>query len=200
MSDPETLALAKAHARKSASAVRKRVAAEVGESAWADIARSFAKDIAPAPGTIVSGFLPIGSEIDTRPALENLREIGCEICLPCVVARDTPLVFRLWQEGDELVSEEFGTKAPTQSAKAVEPDMLIVPLLAFDRDGYRLGYGGGFYDRSLEDLRRRKPVQAIGVAYAGQEIDAVPRGAYDEPLDWIVTEAEVLRTGKERVS
>lgn len=193
MSDTDQLAAEKVQARKAASKNRKRIAAESDGTAFDRIAGFFETDVAPPVGSVVSGFLPIGSEIDPRPALDRLRALGCRICLPCVVAPETPLVFRLWRDGDALVREEFGTMAPAPTAEAVEPDFIIVPMLAFDRDGYRLGYGGGFYDRSLEALRRTKTVRAIGVAYAAQEIAAVPRGDYDEPLDWVVTEQGVLR-------
>ena len=145
------------------------------------------------PGTVVSGFLPIGSEINTLKALDRFRELGCTICLPCVVEKDAPLVFRAWTPGDELIEESFGTRAPADTAAVVEPDLLLVPMLAFDRDGYRLGYGGGFYDRSLDRLRGMKRVVAVGVAFAGQEVDAVPHDALDQPLDWIVTEKEAIR-------
>jgi 5-formyltetrahydrofolate cyclo-ligase len=149
----------------------------------------------PLPGSTVSGFLPIGSEIDPRPALRRLRVMGMNICLPCVVAPDAPLVFRAWEEHDPLVEETFGTKAPAPSAPERDPDILMVPMLAFDGAGYRLGYGGGFYDRSLEALRARKRVTAVGVAFSGQRVDAVPRGPHDQPLDWIVTEGGAFRPG-----
>lgn len=141
----------------------------------------------------VSGFLPIGSEIDTRPLLQQVLDRGGDICLPAVIQRDHPLQFRQWRDGDLLIDEDFGTKAPAPTAKVVQPDILIVPLLAFDRAGYRLGYGGGFYDRSLEQLRRNKPVLAVGVAFAGQESGSVPRDENDQPLDWIITEREAFQ-------
>ncbi|NMM42949.1 5-formyltetrahydrofolate cyclo-ligase [Rhodospirillaceae bacterium KN72] len=144
-------------------------------------------------GSVVSGFLPIGSEINTLKALDRFREMGCTVCLPCVVQKDAPLVFRAWTPGDLLIEESFGTRAPADTAAVVEPDLLLVPMLAFDRQGYRLGYGGGFYDRSLDRLRGMKRVVAVGVAFAGQEVDAVPHDSLDQPLDWIVTEKEAIR-------
>ena len=92
-----------------------------------------------------------------------------------------------------MVEETFGTRAPMPDAPEMEPDLLIVPMLAFDRSGFRLGYGGGFYDRTLERLRSMKPVTAVGVAFAGQEVAYVPHDDLDQPLDWIVTEREAIR-------
>lgn len=184
----------KAAARKVASAARKQAAATVGrDAASADVAALFLQSIDVGPTVTVSGFLPIGSEIDTRPLLRKVLAQGGDICLPAVIERDHPLQFRQWRDGDPLIDEDFGTKAPAPTAKTVEPDILIVPLLAFDRAGYRLGYGGGFYDRSLEQLRRSKTVLAVGVAYAGQETGSVPRDENDQPLDWIVTEREAFQ-------
>ena len=107
------------------------------------------------------------------------------------------MVFRLWKQGDALIEESFGTRAPAATATEVQPDILIVPLLSFDRAGYRLGYGGGFYDRTLEMLRKIKPVLAVGVAYSGQQVDAVLRGPYDQPLDWILTESGGFQPDRE---
>lgn len=192
----DELADRKAAARKAASAARKAARDAAGPGAPAALSAIFAGALEPLPGTTVSGFLPIGSEIDPRPALRHLRVMGCEICLPCVVAPDAPLVFRAWQENDTLVEESFGTRAPAPSAPERVPDILMVPMLAFDDAGYRLGYGGGFYDRSLEALRAVKRVVAVGVAYSGQRVDAVPRGDFDQPLDWIVTQSGAFRPGQ----
>ena len=180
-------------ARKAASGARRRAKEAAGLSAAADLTHAILDSGAVPAGAAVSGFLPIGSEIDPGPTLEALRDRGHRICLPCVIAADMPLVFRLWAPGDPLVEESFGTRAPDPSAEAVDPDVLMVPLLAFDAAGYRLGYGGGFYDRSLEALRQIKSVTAIGVAYSGQRMDDVPRGPFDQPLDWIVTEAGAIQ-------
>jgi 5-formyltetrahydrofolate cyclo-ligase len=193
-SDPQTdadaaLAAEKAAARQAASRRRKVARDAAGTDAAAALAEILVDGLAPKPGTAVSGFLPIGSEIDVRPALERLRALGCEICLPCVVAPETPLVFRRWREGDPMVTEAFGTRAPAPDAPEILPDILLVPMLAFDAQGYRLGYGGGFYDRSLDALRARKTVLAVGAAFEGQRVEAVPRGPFDQPLDRIATEA-----------
>jgi len=189
----------KVAARKAASAARKQAAAIVGrDAASAAIADNFQQSIPLQHVDAISGFLPIGSEIDTRPLLRKVLEQGVNICLPAVIKRDHPLEFRQWRDGDSLIDEAFGTQAPATTATVVEPDILIVPLLAFDRAGYRLGYGGGFYDRSLQKLRRTKRVLAVGVAFAGQETGTVPRDENDQPLDWIITEREAFQpaTGK----
>lgn len=184
----------KVAARKAASAARKKAAAEVGRDAASDaIARNFLNAIGLEKVKVISGFLPIGSEIDTRPLLRQVLEKGVDICLPAVLKPEHPLEFRQWRDGDPLVDEDFGTRAPAPTAKVVLPDVLVVPLLAFDRAGYRLGYGGGFYDRSLEKLRKDKPVLAVGVAFAGQETASIPRDENDQPLDWIITENEAFR-------
>ncbi|MEQ8604619.1 MAG: 5-formyltetrahydrofolate cyclo-ligase [Marivibrio sp.] len=184
---------AKRLARKEAQAARKRAHEANGLMASIDVSMRFLSAIDPPKKSIVSAFLSIGTELDAGPLLKNLWARGCRVALPRVEAKDAPLSFRLYNEGDALVEESFGTRAPADTAEAVDPDILIVPMLAFDRTGYRLGYGGGFYDRSLEELRRRKTVLAVGVAFAAQEVDHVPREETDQPLDWIVTEKRAFR-------
>jgi 5-formyltetrahydrofolate cyclo-ligase len=132
-------------------------------------------------------------EIDVLPVLSVLAERGQVTALPAVVDRKAPLVFRRWVPGDALEDGLYGTRHPLAEAEAVRPVLLLVPLLAFDRKGVRLGYGGGFYDRTLAALRAVGPVVAVGVAYAGQEVDALPAEPHDERLDWVVTEKEVIQ-------
>lgn len=188
-----TLVEEKQAARKAASKVRKDAAAIDGGAASMEILGHLQLTGILKAGQIVSGFLPIGSEIDTRPILVVLREMGLIISLPCVEAENAPLTFREWHPDDVLVKEKFGTMAPANTANEVDPDIILSPMLAFDRAGFRLGYGGGFYDRSLEKLRKEKPVIAIGVSYAAQEVNTVPRDTFDQPLDMILTEKEVIR-------
>lgn len=140
------------------------------------------------PPLIVSGFYPYRSEISTLPLLERLAAEGWQTALPIVLGPGMPLQFRAWKPGDAMGKGEWDIPIPLETAPEVLPDVLFVPLLAFDRAGYRLGYGGGFYDRTLAKLRAIKPVTAIGTAYAGQQVEDVPRGEYDAPLDWILTE------------
>ena len=195
--ETEELVAAKILARKQAMAARKVAKADAGPDAGQKLADHFQTLISPPAGTIISGFLSIGSEVDVAPTLNAMAGRGCQICLPCVIAPRTPLVFRLWKQGDALIEESFGTRAPAATATEVQPDILIVPLLSFDRAGYRLGYGGGFYDRTLEMLRKTKPVLAVGVAYSGQQVDAVLRGPYDQPLDWILMESGGFQPDRE---
>lgn len=142
---------------------------------------------------IISAFFPYKSEIDTRPFLGNLAGEGWTTCLPIVIALGEPLIFRRWAPGQPTMPGMWNIPQPTDDADLVEPDVLLVPMMAFDRAGFRLGYGGGFYDRTLEVLRAKKSITAIGVAYAAQEVEAVPRGAHDQALDYILTEKSLFK-------
>ena len=141
----------------------------------------------------VAGYLPIRDEIDPRPALAALAARGLAVCVPVIEGSGLPLRFVLWAPGDATHTGPLGVEAPTGGAPA-EPDLLLVPLLAFDPRGHRLGYGGGFYDRTIAALRARRRVVALGFAYAAQRVAQVPDSATDMRLDGIVTEAEVLWT------
>ena len=157
-----------------------------------DLADRFLSAISPAPGDVVSGFLPIGDEIDVMPLLARLRAAGHDIALPVILRRGRPLSFRLWRDGDPLETGPLGTKHPLPGTATAEPDLLIAPLLAFDRRGYRLGYGGGYYDRTLTALRAAGPVLAVGVGFAEQEVSDVPHDSNDAKLDYIVTDRESI--------
>lgn len=150
--------------------------------------------VAAGPGEVVAGFMPIRSEIDPRPLMLRLGAAGVRLALPVSGARDAPLSFRLWTEHAPLVAGPFGILQPTEAAAPCEPDIVLVPLAAFDRAGHRIGYGGGYYDRTLAVLREKRALLAIGIAYAGQEVESVPREATDQRLDWIVTEQAAIRT------
>jgi 5-formyltetrahydrofolate cyclo-ligase len=145
-----------------------------------------------APSNIFAGYMPIGSELDCLPLLNRLVTADVPLCLPVVTAPDQPLIFRRWSPDDPLVPGTFGTSEPSAAAPEVSPQVLLVPMLAFDRQGNRLGYGGGYYDRTLKALRAASDgggeIVAIGVAFAGQLRDKVPVSEGDEPLDWILTE------------
>ncbi len=165
-------------------------AAESAKTALATHGLAFADH---RPVQSVAGFLAYRTEIDVVPLLAALAAGGAVTALPVVTGKGQPLTFRRWAPGEPLEEAHFGIHVPLASAEVIEPDVLLVPMLAFDRFGYRLGYGGGFYDRTLERLRKMKPVTAIGVAYAGQEVPSVHRGAHDQPLDWILTERGPFR-------
>jgi 5-formyltetrahydrofolate cyclo-ligase len=143
----------------------------------------------------ISGFFPYKSEISLLPLLTRLHGEGWVTAMPVVIGEGVPLVFRAWSPGDPTVPGIWDIPVPLETAAAVLPDVLLVPMLAFDRRGYRLGYGGGFYDRTLQKLRALKPVTAIGIAYAAQEMAEVPRGPFDQPLDWIMTEKATFKCG-----
>ena len=139
------------------------------------------------PGTIVSGFAAIRDEINPAELLAWLHAEGYRLALPVMVGKNQPLVMRSWTPGDAMEAAAWGIAEPTDDKPDVEPDIVLVPLLAFDASGYRLGYGGGFYDRTLAKLRAKKPVIAVGLAYDEQLVDAVPVESYDERLDWVLT-------------
>jgi 5-formyltetrahydrofolate cyclo-ligase len=145
------------------------------------------REVPPPAGAAVSGFWPMGKEIDIRPLLVALHERGHPILLPETPKRGNPLIFRFWHPGSVMLAERFGTSRP--DGQVGVPDFLLVPLLAFDRRGYRVGYGAGFYDRTLAALPGRF---RLGVAYAAQELDEVPAGPYDERLDAVATERGVI--------
>lgn len=144
----------------------------------------------PHAGQTISGYMPIRTEIDPIPVMTKLCQSGF-MTVPVIEAAGTPLKFRQWTPICEMVAGPFGAKVPATGAW-LEPEVLIVPLIAFDRSGGRLGYGGGFYDRTLQMLRARRPTIAVGFAYADQESDELPLEVTDQPLDAIVTSSETL--------
>lgn len=176
---------AAALARRDALSESQRQAA-----AQALAARPFPIDI--EPGIVVAGYAPLRSEFDPRPLLETLAARGAQPALPVIVGRDQPLSFRVWSPGAPLIRGPLGILEPSSDAPAVIPDIVLVPLAAFDRAGHRIGYGGGYYDRSLEALRRFGPRLAIGIGFAVQEIPAIPALAHDARLDLVLTEAETI--------
>ena len=188
MDHAETQAL-KANLRREASA-RRRQAHVAHPQAGLALMQHFKSAIQAPAGAAISGFWPMGDEIDIVPLLSQLHASGHPIGLPVVVGKGQPLIFRSWHPGLALVAGGFRTEVPPPGSAELAPEILIVPLLAFDAEGYRLGYGGGFYDRTLERLRgaRGKRPLAIGVAFSAQHVTRVPRDHYDQPLDWIVTE------------
>ena len=148
-----------------------------------------------APGTVVSGFLSIDSEINPAPLMARLRRSGHPLCLPVIVAKGQALIFRAFTPGDTLKSVQWGIREPTDDKPELLPDIILTAGLAFDSAGNRLGFGGGYYDRTLGKIRSIKPVIAIGLAYDVQRIDAVPHLDYDERLDWVLTPSGPVRCG-----
>jgi 5-formyltetrahydrofolate cyclo-ligase len=192
-----SLAALKKQARSDASAIRKTIHEIAGIGAGAALAKQGLPVVLEPGRDVISAFHSFGTEISTFELFDKLVADGWTTALPIVVAKNTPLVFRKWAPGEPLVSGLWDIQIPPETASEVQPDVLLVPLLAFDRMGYRLGYGGGFYDRTLEKLRSIKKVTAIGIAYAGQEVDAVLRDDHDQQLDWIMTEREMIACSHE---
>jgi len=144
---------------------------------------------------VVSVYWPIRSELNTRPLIDALSGKGFQVVLPVMRKVRHPLVFRDFEPGDDLVKGPFGLSEPADDKMARDPDIIFSPLAAFDRRGYRLGYGGGIYDATLAELRPKKRVVAIGVAYSCQEADHVPTEAHDQRLDYLMTERETIVAG-----
>lgn len=180
----------KSAARKAAFARRK----PLFERANAAQAGYLSEVLAGYRGVPLSGFMPIRTEIDPVPAMAEACAHG-PVGVPVIQAASTPLKFARWTPEAAMVPGAFGAMIP-ENPQFFEPEILIVPLLAFNRAGGRLGYGGGFYDRTLEMLRAKRPTLAIGFAFAGQESDDVPLEPTDQPLDLIVTEAGVIEIAK----
>ncbi len=178
------LAAIKAEARARAYAVRK-VAFAAGQGRAAEILAQVLRGHAGKP---LSGYMPMRTEMDPLPAMAGHQG---PVGVPMIIAKATPLQFRAWTPEAPMIEGPFGARIPAHGDWIV-PLVLIVPLLAFDRRGYRLGYGGGFYDRTLQGLRKRGPVLAIGFGFAAQEVAEVPIDATDERLDLVVTEAGVV--------
>jgi 5-formyltetrahydrofolate cyclo-ligase len=140
----------------------------------------------------VSGFWPIKDEVSTLSLLESLAKRGIVTALPVMLGRDQPLTFRAWKPDEPLVEVQMKIKEPPPEAPEVLPDLLFVPLAAFDRQGHRLGYGAGYYDRTLAKLRALKTITAVGVAFEVQELQEIPQGPHDEPLDYVLTERNLI--------
>jgi 5-formyltetrahydrofolate cyclo-ligase len=181
----------KATLRREALARRDALSAEVRTAAAQTIAaRPF--PVAVPPGAIVSGFMPMKSEINPLPLMRTLADAGAALALPAVAGKGNPLIMRSYAFGEALASGVWGIREPGPDARQVDPDILLVPLLAFDRRGHRIGYGAGYYDMTIAALRARKPVVAVGIAFAAQEITQVPTTPRDARLDLVLTEREVI--------
>ncbi len=188
------LAKHKSDIRREAGQRRKVLCAAAPNAGDGILARFLAAPLAAAADSTrtFAGYWPIRSEVDPRPLMRYLAGIGLIGSLPVVTARSSPLAFRRWSDGQQLEPGPFGVQIPSAEAEAVIPELLLVPLLAYDDRGHRLGYGAGYYDRTLGDLRRTHHVLAVGLAFAGQRVDKLPAGPRDEPLDWVVTERDVI--------
>lgn len=180
--------------RSEARARRRRLAASGADAAAARSVARFRKALPLCERTAVAGYWPLPDEFDCRPLLLALHDDGHLCALPVVSGRDRPLTFRAWTPDTTLQTGSFGVSVPPDDAGTVRPDIVVTPLLAFDDDGYRLGYGGGYYDRTLADLRaQERGVLAVGLAFAGQRVASLPHDDGDEPLDWLISESGAVR-------
>jgi 5-formyltetrahydrofolate cyclo-ligase len=181
----------KAILRREALNRRREVHENRAYVAAADLAKRLSADI-EVSDNIIAGYWPIGGEIDCRPAMEKLASEGAQIVLPVVAGQGEVLIFRAWKPGDELETGLFGTTHPGPRATVRTPGLLLLPLVAFDRVGHRLGYGAGYYDRTIVGLRARGSIMAIGVGYDEQEIERMPADDHDQAMDVVVTDKRTL--------
>lgn len=190
--------------RRDARAKRAVLAQTIGTAAATAIRDNLLSGFEVEAGCVVAGYWPMSDEADVRPLLLALQEAGIPCALPVIVGANQPLIFRRWVPEDPLVDNHYGIAEPDDQAEIVTPGLLLVPLIAFDRRGFRLGQGGGYYDRTLEALRTVPAGQpttgqaaplAIGIAFAGQEVDSVPHDRFDQLLDGVVTEDVAIPFG-----
>ncbi len=171
----------------------RRAASKARPDAGVHAAANFMKSIPRGESPVVSLYFPMRHELDTEPLVAALIEDGATVALPVVARKKSPLVFRAYTPGDAMIAGSYGEQIPAETAPEATPDILVIPLLAFTRDGGRLGYGGGYYDRTLEKLRKTGAPLAVGYAFGAQEVDALPLSPLDQPLDWIVTERGAVK-------
>jgi 5-formyltetrahydrofolate cyclo-ligase len=191
MAEPKS----KAELRATALAAREKLSDKQRTAAAGALAkRGLPIDI--VKGLIVSGYSPIRNEIDPEPLMKQLAAQGARLALPSVNARGKALTFRAWTPGDRLMMGMLGIPEPSTAAAEVVPDIMLVPLAAFDSNGHRIGYGAGHYDRSLASLRAKGPVTAVGVAYSASEAPQIPDEPHDQRLDFILTERELIYCGR----
>ena len=178
--------------RAKSALCRDAISDKRADEAARSIVKSFHNQWSPGLDQVIAGFWPIKSEINVQPLMESLYQAGNDIALPEVVATRTPLLFRKWMPGAKMTGGAYNTSILTQDAAIIEPNWFLVPLLAFDADRYRLGYGGGFYDVTLRQFAKRREIFAVGVAYDMQEVQSVPKEKTDFQLDAILTEKRVI--------
>jgi len=198
MTGPSDLSDAKAALRKQVFAERRLAHAADRESGGAmsrAAAEHFLAARLHAGADVISGYRPIRTEIDVSPLMEALHAAGHRLCVPVIQGKGLALRFREWAPGAAMEEGSFGALVPA-AGDWLEPVLLIAPLVAFDPGGWRLGYGGGFYDRTLLELRAKRRTVAVGFAYSAQQVPEVPRDATDQPLDALVTEKGLIRLPK----
>ena len=186
---------AKAALRVRAHAARAALPVHVRAEAAGAAAAYFFDGVALEADDVVAAYWRIRDEMDCQPILVRLMDDGQTVVLPVVTGPDEPLEMRVWEEGAPLYEAGFGTLAPSDLAPQMEPDVMLVPLLGFDKFGTRLGYGGGYYDRTLAYMQKKPKL--VGLAFAAQELDVIPREGHDVPLDMVVTEAGLRSFGSQ---
>jgi 5-formyltetrahydrofolate cyclo-ligase len=194
ITEPQAVPTAKERVRQEALARRAALQQHIAELSRR-LAQVFADSIPIPPDAVVSAYFAIGEEADPAPLLNALRARGHRIALPRVTGRGKPLDFHLVEAGVPLVPGGFGLSEPHRDWPKIEPDVLAVPLLAFDATGYRVGYGAGFYDRTLQRLRASKTIVAAGYAFSIQECPELPHDENDQRLDWMATEKGARKFG-----
>ena len=178
--------------REKAALIRGGISNEVAAEAAGAISERFFRTWSPGRSKVIAVFWPIKSEINVRPLIEKLYQAGCSIALPEVVAPSKVLLFRKWTPRAKMTKGSYNTFVLTANAAVTEPDWILVPLLAFDSERFRLGYGGGYYDATLSQLAKQREIFTIGVAYDVQEFEAVPKESSDFQLDAVLTEKRVI--------
>jgi 5-formyltetrahydrofolate cyclo-ligase len=191
MPGSDLIAERKAELRKQSRA-RREALPVMEQSAAAQTIAARGLPIPIPAGAVVSGYSPLKFEISPLPLMRRAADAGAQLALPVVQGRGSPLIMRAWSFGEALGSGVWGIREPKPEAPEVFPDILIVPILAFDRAGYRLGYGAGYYDMTITRLRAMKPITAIGIAFTAQEITEVPKTPRDARLDLVLTEREII--------
>ncbi|MFD2647289.1 5-formyltetrahydrofolate cyclo-ligase [Devosia albogilva] len=187
---------AKALLRRRARVARGALSPEARTEASSAICRNFFDGVPLGPDEAVAAYWRVRDEVDCQPILIRLMDSGQTVILPVVTGPDQPLDMRIWEAGTPLFEAGFGTLAPSELAPRRDPDLMLMPLLGFDASGTRLGYGGGYYDRTLAHLPRRPKL--IGLAFSAQELDAIPREPHDVPLDAVITEHGARFFGEDR--
>ena len=184
---------AKAALRLRAHATRAALPVDVRAEAAAAATQHFFDSVPLQPDDVVAAYWRIRDEMDCQPILVRLMDAGHTVVLPVVTGPHEPLEMRVWEDDTPLYEAGFGTLAPSELAPQAAPDVMLVPLLGFDKFGTRLGYGGGYYDRTLANMHKKPKL--VGLAFAAQELDIIPRDDHDVPLDMVVTEAGLRSFG-----